>query len=58
VSRPSVKHGPRIGQYLVGRIDGAAATDEEARFAIDRPRVAAMGLRTGGDSIVTAWQDD
>jgi len=50
------KHGPRIGEYVVGLLDGAEPTDEEARFALDRPRPIEIGVRTGGDSIVDAWQ--
>jgi sarcosine oxidase len=50
------KHGPRIGEYVVSRLDGADATEDEARFSLDRPRLIDQGLRTGGDSIVAAWQ--
>jgi sarcosine oxidase len=51
------KHGPRIGEYLVARIDGAAEGDqdgpEEARFRIGE-RKPAPGARTGGDTSA-AW---
>jgi len=31
-----------------------AAADE--RFSLDRPRLPQVGVRTGGDSMVTQWQ--
>jgi sarcosine oxidase len=52
------KHGPRIGQYLVARLDGAAlgAQDgpEEARFQLG-PRTADTGSRTMGDTMADDW---
>ena len=52
------KHGPVIGQYVVDRLGGAEPGPDEARFAIDRPRIeGSYGLRTGGDSITTGWQE-
>ncbi|HLY14592.1 MAG TPA: FAD-dependent oxidoreductase, partial [Candidatus Limnocylindrales bacterium] len=50
------KHGPRIGEYLVGRIQGAPLGPGEERFGLDRPRVADSALRTGGDAMVSGWQ--
>jgi glycine/D-amino acid oxidase-like deaminating enzyme len=50
------KHGPRIAQHVVERLDGLEPSSDELRFAIDRPRVAGTGLRTGGDEMVEAWQ--
>ena len=53
------KHGPRIGEYLVGRLDGAAeaAQDgpEEARFRIG-PRSTGSAARTGGDEMAGTWE--
>lgn len=51
------KHGPVIGRYVVERLDGAAPGEGEERFALGRPRSAAVGMRTGGDSIVSSWED-
>jgi len=52
------KHGPRIGEYLVARLDGAdlGAQDgpEEARFSIG-PRTADPGARTSGDEMADDW---
>ena len=52
------KHGPRIGEYLVGRLDGAelGAQDgpEEARFRLG-PRVADPTARTSGDEMARDW---
>jgi glycine/D-amino acid oxidase-like deaminating enzyme len=55
------KHGPRIGEYLVARIDGApeGAQDgpDEARFRIGR-REPAEAARTGGGAHANvAWSD-
>ena len=50
------KHGPVIGEYVVSRLDGAPLGPGEERFALDRPRLSQVGLRTGGDSMVTSWQ--
>jgi len=49
------KHGPVIGRYLVERLGGIAPGREDGRFALDRPRVAKTGVRTGADAIVTSW---
>jgi glycine/D-amino acid oxidase-like deaminating enzyme len=51
------KHGPSIGRYVVSLLDGHVPSAEEARFGVARPRSAAIGLRTGGDSIVDHWDD-
>ena len=50
------KHGPVIGEYVLGLLDGAQPGEDEARFSLDRARPAQVGMRTGGDSIVTTWQ--
>jgi sarcosine oxidase len=50
------KHGPMIGRYVVDRLDGRPTTPDDARFALDRPRRPSVGMRTGGDSIVTTWE--
>jgi sarcosine oxidase len=50
------KHGPMIGRHVVKLLDGESTTAEEARFAIDRERLPSVGMRTGGDSIVTTWE--
>ncbi|HTC85312.1 MAG TPA: FAD-dependent oxidoreductase, partial [Candidatus Acidoferrum sp.] len=50
------KHGPVIGEYVVSRLDGAGVGPGEERFALDRPRLSQVGLRTGGDSMVSSWQ--
>ena len=49
------KHGPIIGEYVLGRLGGAPAAEGEERFALDRPRLPQVGVRTGGDSIVAEW---
>jgi sarcosine oxidase len=53
------KHGPRIGEYLVARLDGAreGAQDgeEERRFRIG-PRVPGSAARTGGDEMARGWE--
>ena len=50
------KHGPMIGRHVVSLLDGAAPSEDETRFAIDRPRQPTTGMRTSGDSIVTSWE--
>jgi len=42
------KHGPVIGEYLVGMLDGATPSADEERFSISRPRLPEPGMRTGG----------
>jgi glycine/D-amino acid oxidase-like deaminating enzyme len=53
------KHGPRIGEYLVARLDGAAEGDQdgpgESRFRLG-PRSAGSAARTGGDAMAERWQ--
>ncbi|TMD27255.1 MAG: FAD-dependent oxidoreductase [Chloroflexi bacterium] len=44
------------GKYVLGLLDGAQPGEDEARFSLDRARPAQVGMRTGGDSIVTTWQ--
>jgi glycine/D-amino acid oxidase-like deaminating enzyme len=44
------KHGPVIGEYLVGLLDGATPSPEEVRFSLSRPRSPQAGMRTGGDA--------
>ncbi|MDQ3870124.1 MAG: FAD-dependent oxidoreductase [Chloroflexota bacterium] len=52
------KHGPRIGEYLAARLNGASEGDqdgpEEARFRIG-PRSPAHAARTGGDEMASTW---
>ena len=50
------KHGPRIAQHVLERLDGVEPTADERRFSIDRPRSAGTGMRTGGDEMVASWQ--
>ncbi len=53
------KHGPRIGEYVVARLDGAPEGDqdgpEEARFRLGA-RSAKSALRTGGDEMAASWE--
>lgn len=53
------KHGPRIGEYLLARIDGAVEGaqdgEDEARFRLG-PRSAASAARTGGDEMWRSWE--
>ncbi len=52
----SFKHGPVIGRYVTSRLGGAPAGPDEERFSLARTRAeGSYGLRTGGDSIVSAW---
>jgi sarcosine oxidase len=52
------KHGPRIGEYLVRRMDGlpegAQDDDDERRFRIG-PRLPASTARTAGDDMASGW---
>lgn len=52
------KHGPRIGEYLVARLGGAALGAQdgpgESRFVL-RPRIADPGARTSGDEMARDW---
>ena len=43
------KHGPVIGEHVVGRLDGTVAAPDDDRFSITRLRVPRAGMRTGGD---------
>jgi sarcosine oxidase len=45
------KHGPRIGRYVVDRLDGAAHPELDERFSITRTRPTSRGMR----SAVPAW---
>jgi glycine/D-amino acid oxidase-like deaminating enzyme len=53
------KHGPRIGEYLVRRLDGAPEGaqdgDGEQRFRVG-PRSSGAAARTGGDGMATTWE--
>jgi sarcosine oxidase len=53
------KHGPRIGEYLVARLNGAAEGEQdgpdESRFRV-RPRSPARAARTGGDEMASTWE--
>ena len=46
------KHGPVIGEHVVGRIDGTVEPPEDDRFSITRVRLAGVGMRTAGDLLV------
>ncbi len=52
------KHGPRIGEYLVARLDGtpegAQDGEDERRFRIG-PRWPEDGARTAGDDMAASW---
>ncbi len=52
------KHAPRIGEYLLARLDGAAEGEQdgpdEARFRI-APRVPGSAARTAGDEMARTW---
>ncbi len=50
------KHGPRIGEYLVARLQGAPAGPGEERFGLGTPRVEDSSLRTGADAMGAGWQ--
>ena len=53
------KHGPRIGEYLVRRMDGlpegAQEDDDERRFRIG-PRLPGSTARTDGDEMASGWE--
>jgi sarcosine oxidase len=53
------KHGPRIGEFVVARLDGAAEGEQEgdleARFRIG-PRAPGNAARTGGDAMAATWE--
>ncbi|HET7676436.1 MAG TPA: FAD-dependent oxidoreductase [Candidatus Limnocylindrales bacterium] len=53
------KHGPRIGEYLVARIDGVPLGGQEGaleeRFQI-RVRTPSAAARTGGDEMGRSWE--
>jgi glycine/D-amino acid oxidase-like deaminating enzyme len=51
------KHGPVIGEHVVGRLSGQPVGPDEARFGLGQPRVPRTGMRTGGDGMVEAWSD-
>jgi glycine/D-amino acid oxidase-like deaminating enzyme len=50
------KHGPTIGTAVVARLAGSAPADGEERFGLAAPREPAVGMRTGGDSIVDGFR--
>jgi sarcosine oxidase len=50
------KHGPRIGEYLVSRLQGAPVGPGEERFSLGHTRVDDATLRTGADAMVSGWQ--
>jgi sarcosine oxidase len=41
------KHGPRIGRYVVDRLDGLTDAEVDWRFSITRPRPPTPGYRSG-----------
>jgi glycine/D-amino acid oxidase-like deaminating enzyme len=50
------KHGPVIGETVVARVQGQPPEPGHERFSIERERTPALGVRTGGDSIVATWE--
>jgi sarcosine oxidase len=50
------KHGPRIGEYLVARLQGAPLGPGEERFNLGSERVDDSSMRTGADAMVAGWQ--
>jgi glycine/D-amino acid oxidase-like deaminating enzyme len=44
------KHGPVIGEYVTGLLDGAVPSADEERFSVNRPRTPQAGMRTGGST--------
>jgi sarcosine oxidase len=40
------KHGPRIGRYVVDRLDGVVDEEVDHRFSIARPRAPKPGMRS------------
>jgi sarcosine oxidase len=51
------KHGPVIGEHVVGRLRGETPGPDEARFGLGHVRVPRSGMRTGGDSMVESWSE-
>lgn len=51
------KHGPVIGEHVVGRLTGRPAGPDEARFGLGHTRTPRPGMRTGGDGMVAGWSD-
>ncbi len=53
------KHGPRIGQYVLARLNGADEGDQdgpaEERFRLGT-RQAGSAARTGGDDMARTWE--
>ncbi len=49
------KHGPAIGEWVVGRLDGHEPEGDERRFGLDRQASPGAALRTGGDEIARSW---
>lgn len=53
------KHGPRIGEYLLNRLDGVAEGDQdgpaEERFRLGT-RQPGSAARTGGDDMARTWE--
>jgi len=46
------KHGPVIGRYVVGRLDGAAVGPDEERFGLDHERTPRPKVHTGSFAMV------
>jgi sarcosine oxidase len=51
------KHGPVIGDTVVGRLTGRPAGPDEGRFGLGHARVARSNMRTGADNMVEGWSD-
>ena len=49
------KHGPVIGEHVVGRLDGAPPLADD-RFSLHRPAAGSGTYRIGGDGLVAAWE--
>jgi sarcosine oxidase len=51
------KHGPVIGQHVVGRLAGEDLQPGEERFGLGHARTPTANMRTGADGMVANWAD-
>jgi sarcosine oxidase len=51
------KHGPVIGEMVVGLMDGVVPPEDDGRFRLDHDRVPRPGMRTGADEMTKGWID-
>jgi glycine/D-amino acid oxidase-like deaminating enzyme len=51
------KHGPTVGEEVVGRLGGASPSEGTERFGLSQERPPTVGFRTGGDSIATGFTE-